>query len=133
VEDPKDTTLLFLLVALGMACGVGLLEVAGLGTVFICVVLVVLDRFGDTKVRTMLLTVVSTGKDFPTEHVIRILQTTVEQYEIREMVQGSEATYKYSVSFPPSTPIAYITQQLIAEGAAGLKSDSWSEPNKKSG
>ena len=49
VEDPKDTTLLFLLIALGMACGIGLLEVAGLGTVFLCLVLVVLDRFGDRK------------------------------------------------------------------------------------
>src|SRR5262249_8966079 len=59
VEDPKDTTLLFLLVGLGMACGVGLLEVAALGTAFLCVVLVVLDRFGDQKLRAMLLTVVS--------------------------------------------------------------------------
>src|SRR5258706_12787390 len=55
VEDPKDSTILFLLVGLGMACGVGLLEVAAMGTVFLCLVLVVLDRFGEVKARTMIL------------------------------------------------------------------------------
>src|SRR5436190_19950470 len=80
VEDPKDTTLLFLLVGLGMACGVGLLEVAGLGTVFICGVLVVLDHFGEAASRMMVLTVVAAGKDFPTEHVTRILDRTVDHY-----------------------------------------------------
>src|SRR5258706_431047 len=55
VEDPKDATILFLLIGLGMACGVGLLEVAGMGTVFLCIVLVGLDRFGDVKARTMIL------------------------------------------------------------------------------
>lgn len=73
VEDPKDTTLLFLLVALGMACGVGQLEVAGLGTVFLCCVLAALDRIGEPRNRTMILSVVASGKDFPDEHVQRIL------------------------------------------------------------
>ena len=57
VEDPKDSTILFLLVGLGMACGVGLLEVAGLGTAFLCLVLVVLDRFGGEQSRRMVLSV----------------------------------------------------------------------------
>src|SRR5262245_59756778 len=74
VEDPKDTTILFLLVALGMACGVGLLESAGLSTLFICGVLGILDRFGDAKARTMIVSIVATDKDFPAEHVNRILQ-----------------------------------------------------------
>src|SRR5436190_23498251 len=67
VEDPKDSTILFLLVGLGMACGVGLLEVAGMGTVFLCIVLVGLDRFGDVKARQMVLSLVSASGEFPTE------------------------------------------------------------------
>lgn len=133
VEDPKDTTLLFLLVGLGMACGVGLIEVAGLGTLFICCVLVVLDRFGEAKSRVMVLSVVADGKDFPADHVKRVLDTTVDQYETREIQQGDEATIKYTVTMAPTTPIDWISQQLVANGAAGLKSVSWSEPPKKSG
>jgi len=133
VEDPKDTTLLFLLVGLGMACGVGLLEVAGLGTIFVCAVLVVLDRFGEAASRVMVLSVVSGNKEFPTEHVTRILDGAVDHYEAREMLQGAEATVKYTVSLAPSTPLAWISQELMANGKAGLKSVSWAEPPKKSG
>ena len=133
VEDPKDTTLLFLLVGLGMACGVGLLEVAGLGTAFLCLVLVVLDRFGEMKSRTLLLSLVASGSEFPTEHVCRILNNSVDAYEARELVQGSEAVVKYSVVLAPSTPISWISQELMANGKAGLKAVSWSEQIKKAG
>src|SRR6185503_16703966 len=117
-----------LLVALGMACGVGLLEVAGLGTLFICGVLVVLDRFGDVKERTMILTVAATGTDFPNQHVHHVLDTSVNHYEVREMLQDDEATMKYTVSLPPTAPLAWISQQLMASGTSGVKSVSWSEP-----
>jgi uncharacterized membrane protein YhiD involved in acid resistance len=131
VEDPKDTTILFILVGLGMACGVGLLEVAGLSTVFICLVLVVLDRFGEAKSRQMILALVASSRDFPSEHVSRILNSSVEFYEAREIVQGNEAVIKYTVTLAPSTPLSWLSQQLIADGTAGLKSVSWSEPTKK--
>jgi hypothetical protein len=132
VEDPKDTTILFLLVALGMACGVGLLEIAGLSTIFICGVIVLLDRFGDAKTREMIVAIVSAGKDFPADHVNRILASTVDYYDVREMLQGNEATMKYLVRMPPSTPLGWITQQLMANGTTGIKSVSWAEPPKKS-
>jgi hypothetical protein len=132
VEDPKDTTILFLLVGLGMACGVGLLEVAGLSTVFLCVVLVILDRFGDAKARSLVLSLVATGREFPSEHVSRVLNSSVDFYEARELIQGSEAVVKYTVVLAPSTPLSWLSKELMAEGTAGLKSVSWSEPPKKS-
>ena len=131
VEDPKDTTILFLLVGLGMACGVGLLEVAGLGTVFLCVVLAVLDRFGEAKGRTMILSLVASGSEFPSEHVNRVLNSTVDFYEAREVLQGDEAVVKYSVTMSPHASLGWLSQQLMANGTSGLKSVSWAEPSKK--
>src|SRR6185295_7936229 len=61
VEDPKDSTILFLLIGLGMACGVGLIEVAALGGVFLCLLLAVLDRLGEARPRVMILSLVATG------------------------------------------------------------------------
>ena len=78
---------MFLLVGLGMACGVGLLEVAGLGTAFLCLILVVLDRFGEEKSRRMVLSVAAIGQVFPSEHVDRVLGANVDFFEAREMVQ----------------------------------------------
>jgi len=131
VEDPKDSTILFLLVGLGMACGVGLLEVAGLGTVFLCVVLVVLDHFGEARARQMVLSVVAAGSTFPNDHVNRVLGANVDFYEAREVLHGSEAVVRYNVTMSPTASLVWLNQQLMDEGRAGLKSVSWAEPSKK--
>src|SRR5688572_14527557 len=53
VEDPKDVTILFILMGLGMASGLGAFAVAGLGTGFLCIALLVLDRFDRPEARLM--------------------------------------------------------------------------------
>jgi uncharacterized membrane protein YhiD involved in acid resistance len=130
VEDPKDTTILFLLVALGMACGVGSLEGACMGALFLCVMLVVLDRFGEARLRVMTLNLVSLSDQFPSDHVHGILRATVENFEAREVAQGKEAAVKYTVTMTQHTPLGWLSQQLMANGESGLKSVSWSEPKK---
>jgi hypothetical protein len=131
VEDPKDTTLLFLLVGLGMACGVGLLEVALLGTIFLCIVLAILDHFGEVRQRVMILSVTATGKEFPNEHVNQVLENSVNHYEVREMLQNEQATMTYTVSLAADAPLAWISQKLMA-GDSAVKSISWAEPTRKS-
>jgi uncharacterized membrane protein YhiD involved in acid resistance len=116
-----------------MACGVGLLEVAFMSTAFLCVVLVVLDRFGDVKARTMILSLTASGKEFPTEHVADVLRTAVESFEAREVVQGAEMTIRYSVTMTPHTSILWLNQQLMADGAGGLKAVAWADPTTKKG
>jgi hypothetical protein len=133
VEDPKDATILFMLIGLGMATGVGLIEVVGLGTVFLCIVMVFLDRFGESKSRMLVLSVVSAGKDFPDEHVNRILGTTVDFFEVREVLRGNEATVRFNIQLSPNTSLSWLSQQLMANTEAGLKSVSWQEASKKGG
>ncbi|HZI14949.1 MAG TPA: DUF4956 domain-containing protein [Myxococcus sp.] len=45
LKDPRDAAILFLMIGLGMACGHGSLVLAGVGTVFVAVLLIVLDFF----------------------------------------------------------------------------------------
>src|SRR5690349_6451491 len=45
LKDPRDAAILFLMIGLGMACGHGSLGLAGVGTVFVAVLLLVLDLF----------------------------------------------------------------------------------------
>ena len=131
VEDPKDTTILFLLVALGMACGVGSVEGACLGGLFLCVMLVALDRFGEARLRVMNLHVVASGEQFPNDHVHDILRSAVEHFEAREVIGGGkEVGAKYLVTMSQHTPLGWLSDQLMAQGAAGVRSVSWSEPKK---
>jgi uncharacterized membrane protein YhiD involved in acid resistance len=43
IKDPRDAATLFVLIGIGMACGLGLLKIAALAAAFIVVVLVLLD------------------------------------------------------------------------------------------
>ena len=131
VEDPKDTTLLFLLVTLGMACGIGQLALAGLGALFLCAVLAALDRLGESSGRKMILSAVASGSEFPEQHVHKVLGSTVDFYEVREVIRGSEAIVKYFVLLSPTAPLSWLSSQLMADGTAGLKSVTWQEPGKK--
>jgi hypothetical protein len=45
LKDPRDAAILFLMIGLGMACGHGSLGLAGVGTVFVSLLLLVLDFF----------------------------------------------------------------------------------------
>ncbi|MCY1076487.1 DUF4956 domain-containing protein [Archangium lansingense] len=45
LKDPRDAAILFLMIGLGMACGHGSLGLAGVGTAFVAVLLLVLDFF----------------------------------------------------------------------------------------
>jgi hypothetical protein len=128
VEDPKDTTVIFLQLSLGLACGLGAFAVAGLGTLFLCCFLVLLDRFGEAKRRSVLLSMTAPTKDFPAEQVNRVLAASVDFFEQREVVQGAEAVMRYQVMMDPSTSLTYLTQELVK---AGLKSVSWGEPGEK--
>jgi hypothetical protein len=128
VEDPKDTTVIFLLLGLGMACGLGAFAVAGLGMVFLSAFLIVLDRFGEAKRRTVLLSMTAPTKDFPVDQVNQVLVASVDFFEQREVIQGNEALVRYQVTMDPNTSLTYLTQELMK---AGLKAVSWGEPGEK--
>ncbi len=130
VEDPKDATILFLLLGLGMASGMGNFAVAGLGAAFLCLTLVGLDLMAEEKPRLMMLDVVATSPAFPTEHVHTVLGSVVDSFEPREVIEGKEAARKYIVHLRPTTSLAYISQELMKEGTAGIKTVSWGQPKK---
>jgi hypothetical protein len=131
VEDPKDSAVLFLLLGLGMACGLGESGVAGLGAAFLCLCLVFLDWLVERKPRAMMLEMVALGPDFPTEYVARLLAAYQIDFEPREVGQhGQKATARYYCTLDPDTPLQRLSEQLTDATAAGLKSVSW-ETQKK--
>ncbi len=132
VEDPKDTTLLFLVLGLGMACGLGAFSVAGLACFFLCTILFLLDHIGEQKPRPMVLELVANGSEFPSTHVHNIFSAYGTVFEPREMTHGEEAMITYNVVLAPNTPLDHMSDQLISGGFSGIKSVVWHAP-KKSG
>lgn len=134
VEDPKDTTILFLLLGLGMACGMGIFAVAGHGTALLCLLLMLLGYLPDRKPRLLTVEIVSDGAEFPTEYVNRLLSAYRIEFEPCEVEKlGNESTMKYEVTLlDPDTPLQTLSDQLMDEKAAALKSVTW-KISKKAG
>ena len=130
VEDPADITVLFLLMGLGMSAGLGAFAVAGLATAFLCLLLLALDRTGTHKPRTMMVEVEAVGGEFPSVHVQGVFARHGVVFEPREVSQGKTVAVRYHATLDPTQALVELTEQLVSDGKAGVKSVSW-EPARK--
>jgi len=131
IEDPKDITVLFILMALGMATGVGALGIAASGTAFVCAFLVVLPHIGGGRRRMMMVHIGAAGKEFPVAHVQRVFARNHIVFEPRELAQKKEITMVYHTTLDPAVSLEDVSAQLV-EGDSGVTSVSW-EPPKRNG
>jgi len=132
VEDPKDITILFLLMGLGMAAGLGAFATAGLATAFLCVTLAALDRVGARKPRIMTVELKANRRDFPATHVESVFARHGIIFEPREISQGGESVVEYQTKVDPDVALDDVSHALMGDGTLGLKSVSWEQSKRKS-
>jgi uncharacterized membrane protein YhiD involved in acid resistance len=130
IEDPRDITVLFLLMALGMAAGLGLTSVAALGTAFVCVCLLVLPHGQPETSRAMKVDLVADGRQFPATHVLKVFANHQIAAEPVEFSHGKHASIRYRAVLARNTSIDEVSAQLLAAGA-GLTSVSWERSKKE--
>ena len=130
VEDARDITILFLLMGLGMAAGLGALAVAGLGTLFLCAMIPLLNMFSSERPRQMMVEIVAEERHFPMAHVHQVFAVNGILFEPREVSQGDEATFKYLTTLKPTDSIEDLSAQLMGDGKKGIKNVSWSPPKR---
>ena len=132
VKDPRSVTILFLLMGLGMALGLGAYSLAGLGAGFLCVFLTVLPKLhvADPPPRSILLRVTSTGPDFPDTHVAHVLVRRGAAFEPREVQGGDQVVSLYQVAVPAAASLNDLTRDLMDEGHAGIRAVAWESPKK---
>jgi anti-anti-sigma factor len=130
VEDARDITILFILMGLGMAAGLGALAVAGLGTLFLCALIPLLNLFSSERPRQMLVEIIAAERDFPMAHVHHVFAVNGILFEPREVSQGDEATAKYLATLKPTDSLEDLSAQMISDGKKGIKNVSWSPPKR---
>ena len=130
VEDARDITILFILMGLGMAAGLGALAVAGLGTLFLCAMIPLLNVFSSERPRQMLVEIVAEERDFPVAHVHHVFAVNAILFEPREVSQGDEATAKYLTTLKTTDSLEDLSAQLMGDGKKGIKNVSWSPPKR---
>jgi anti-anti-sigma factor len=129
VDDPKDVTILFLLMGLGMSTGLGAFAVAGLGTAFLCLTLVALDIMAKQQTRLMSVEIVANGRTFPSTRVEEVFARNQIVFEPREIAQADEVTVKYHAWLDPRMSLDDLSAQLMRD-VSGLTSVSWEHPKR---
>ncbi len=129
VDDPKDVTILFLLMGLGMSAGLGSFAVAGLGTAFLCAALFVLDHVTRQQARVMAVEIVAQGKHFPTTHVENVFLRNQVPFEPREISHDDDVTIKYHTWIDPQVSLEDLSAQLM-DGRSGVSAVSWDQPKR---
>lgn len=128
IDDPRDVTILFLLMGLGMATGLGAAAVALVGTIFVCVCLAILGYGTPVQRRALSVHVVAAGPEFPTELVTAAFENHGVSVEPIEVSRDSHnAAVRYRAVLAPSTSLDDISAQLLT---ARVKSVMWQAPKK---
>ena len=131
VDDPKDVTILFLLMGLGMSTGLGAFAVAGLGTAFLCMTLLALDRVARQSARVMPVEIVASGREFPTTHVeggVRPESGDVRAARDHAVRRRDDQVPRRGSS--PQMSLEDLSAQLMAGGSAGVTAVSWERPKR---
>jgi hypothetical protein len=127
--DPRDAAVMFLLIGLGMASGLGAFALAAGGTVMICLFLALLPRLG-APTRSLRVEFVAEGRTFPGAHVAHVCARHGVTLEMREVSCGETAASTYVATGPADLPLDRLNDELLAGGTSGLRSITW-EPAKK--
>jgi len=130
VDDPRDAAVMFLLIGLGMASGVGAFALAGGGAALIALFLAALGHTAGPGRRSLVVDLVACGPAFPGAHVQRVFARHGATLEIREAWFGDDARASYLATFATEVALDAVHADLLADGTAGLRAVSW-EPAKK--
>jgi anti-anti-sigma factor len=128
VEDPKDATILFLLMGLGMSTGLGAFALAGLGTAFLCLALVAFELRARQQARLMSVEISAGGHTFPSIEVEGIFARNQIVFEPREITQSDDVTVKYHVWLDSRMALNDLNAQLM--DAAGVRGVAWEHPKR---
>lgn len=131
VEDPKDAAVLFLLMALGMAVGLGAYPMAVCGTAMLCALLWVLEQTAAEPGRAFLVELVAGGETFPASHVQQVFARHQIAVEPREMSGGDIARVKYLALCQHDVSLEVLNADLLAAGTSGVRSVVWEPARKK--
>lgn len=132
IRDPKETTVLLICLGVGLACGVGRLDMAAILTVFSLVMLWVLENFERGQVfKTMNLSVGTRNLDQTLKVLKDIFARNRLSAELRQLERQTEEgelhAIVYQLSMGASISTDELTEQILAEESENIASLEWEQ------
>jgi hypothetical protein len=126
VDDPTDATVLFLLMALGMASGVGSFALALAGASGVCLLLIAFGAFAaEPRRRNITIELVAKGHEFPSARVQGVFATYGVATEPAEWLQDTATHVKYRASVDETLSLEALSTDLMSAGSGILQSVGW--------
>ncbi len=132
IRDPKETTVLLICLGVGLACGVGRIDMAAILTVFVLVALWIMEHFERGQVfRAMELSVGTRNLD----RTLQVLQSVFSKHgfssEIRTLhrqtPEGEPNKIVYQLTMGGSDSTDELTEEMLADDAENISTIEWDQ------
>ena len=132
VRDPKETTVLLICLGVGLACGVGRLDMALILTLFTLVALWILEHFESGQVfRTMEVSVGTRRVDETLQGLKSIFSKHELNSELRQLdredAEGENGKIVYELILGSAVDTDKLTEEILAEDGANVSSLQWDQ------
>ena len=129
IDDPKDAVVMLCALAVGLATGVGLYALSAFSTVFLMVLLGIIESFEPKTGKAFDLTIkLGDDTDERRARIEAILDRHKLQYELRT---SSDEEVCYDVNVPLDIQTDPVTNALLKLDPKGHASVDWTEKKKK--
>jgi len=128
IEDPKDAGVMLSTLAVGLAAGVGLWLLACFATVFILVVLWVVESFEPKATQPFMLKVSAKNPDALKPHIEQLLRRNGLRYEVRSVTKED---LHYEVKVPLAHKRERLSQIILNLHSDNVTAVEWEEKKEK--
>jgi hypothetical protein len=132
IRDPKETTVLLVCLGVGLACGVGRLDMAIILAVFVLFTLLILEHFEEAQVfRSMELCVATRNVDRTNEAIKRVFARNRSDIELRQLDREDEedplGKIVYLVNLNTTASTDELSDQILAADPENIDKVEWEQ------
>ena len=132
IRDPKETTVLLICLGVGLACGVGRLDMAIILTLFVLLALWILEHFESAQVfRAMELSVETRNVDQTLQVLKKLFGKHECSYELRQLEreagEGQSGKIVYELSLGTAARTDQLSEEILAEDASNIAALEWEQ------
>jgi hypothetical protein len=131
IRDPKETTVLLVCLGVGLACGVGRLDMAFILALFVLVGLGILEYFEREQIFRAMEVRIETRNLDQTHHVLKqLLEKHGCSFELRQLErapEGGNGKIVYEVNLGSGYRTDQLTEEIMAQDADSIAALEWEQ------
>jgi Domain of unknown function (DUF4956) len=132
IRDPKETTVLLICLGVGLACGVGRLDMALILTAFVLLALWILEYFEAAQIfRSMDLRIETRNVDQTHQVLKRLFERHGCTFELRQLergaTEGSTGTIVYELSLGTEATTDELSAEIMADDPENIAGLEWEQ------